>query len=98
MYPYFQPLIAATTRETLEIDSLPYYCIGGTGTHYLVRDALGNPVYPQNMRLPSRILGLLSKAKAPGMTSSYEVQRHIELCGYGGKWFDCKDVEGYLWI
>ncbi|KAL5366452.1 hypothetical protein BJX96DRAFT_169942 [Aspergillus floccosus] len=86
MYPYFQRLITTTTREALEICSLPFYGIGGAGTHYPVKDALGNPVYPQNMRLPKRILGLLSKVKARGTTSIDEVQRHLELCGYGGEW------------
>jgi hypothetical protein len=21
---------------------------------------------------------------------------YLELCGFGGQWFDCRDVEGYL--
>lgn len=23
-------------------------------------------------------------------------RKFLELCGYGGEWFDCRDVEGYL--
>ncbi|KAJ5104967.1 hypothetical protein NUU61_002314 [Penicillium alfredii] len=32
-----------------------------------------------------------------GETSSdSQLHKHLEICGFGGQWFDCRDVEGYL--
>jgi hypothetical protein len=30
------------------------------------------------------------------LDSVHQAQSNLELCGYGGQWFDCRDVEGYL--
>ncbi|KAF7589550.1 hypothetical protein BBP40_004173 [Aspergillus hancockii] len=97
MYPYFQRLVSAGTKDALELPTLPFYAIGGAGTHYPRQDGMGNPVYPSNTRLPKRVLGVFQAIGA--MTASGQgsnQQNYLELCGYGGEWFDCRDVEGYL--
>ncbi|KZN91538.1 hypothetical protein EN45_016780 [Penicillium chrysogenum] len=97
MYPYFRDLVTSERGSSLEIPTLPFYCIGGAGTHYATKDEKGNPIYPSKMRHPRRILGTLPMSWSPGDPNSvYQAQSHLELCGFGGQWFDCRDVEGYL--
>jgi hypothetical protein len=96
MKPYFQRLLQRGAGEPIEVPNQPFYCIGGAGKHYPRRDIAGNPVYPSNMRLPKRILGIMRSmlSNDPFGCSSYD----DILCsmGYGGEWFDCNDVEGFL--
>ncbi|KAK2801386.1 hypothetical protein FQN50_007772 [Emmonsiellopsis sp. PD_5] len=97
MYPYFKQLITSGADDPLELFTLPFYCIGGAGTHYPATDYLGNPVYPSKMRLPRRRLGLFPFSESesgPGIGVSD--QERLEVFGLGGAWFDCRDVEGYL--
>lgn len=98
MYPYFKSLVTSGRDHSLEISSLPFYAIGGASTHYANIDDTGNPIYPANTRVPRRILGIipLSKETDPSNTTSQIQQSQLELCGFGGDWFDCRDVEGYL--
>lgn len=97
MYPYFKRLIMAGSEESLEIQALPFYCIGGAGTHYPVLDDMGSPIYPPKMRLPKRLLGVLPVVRcASDVESNWDTDRLLEVCGFGGQWFDCRDVEGYL--
>ncbi|CAG8891819.1 unnamed protein product [Penicillium egyptiacum] len=97
MYPYFRDLVTSERGSSLEISTLPFYCIGGAGTHYATKDEKGNPMLPPRMRHPRRILGNLPMSGIPGDPNSvYQAQSHLELCGFGGQWFDCRDVEGYL--
>ncbi|KAJ5362355.1 hypothetical protein N7541_003199 [Penicillium brevicompactum] len=98
MYPYFKELVTSNRGHSLEISSLPFYTIGGAGTHYADIDDAGNPMYPPNSRVPRRILGILpmSTEGDPQNDISQTQQAQLELCGFGGDWFDCRDVEGYL--
>ncbi|KAJ5188978.1 hypothetical protein N7491_005300 [Penicillium cf. griseofulvum] len=97
MHPYFRDLVTSGREGSLEISTLPFYCIGGAGTHYATKDEQGNPIYPPKMRLPRRILGSLPVPGIPGdPISTHQAQSNLELCGFGGQWFDCRDVEGYL--
>lgn len=97
MYPYFKRLVMAGSEESLEIQALPFYCIGGAGTHYPVLDDMGSPIYPPKMRLPKRLLGVLPVVRcASDVESNWDTDRLLEACGFGGQWFDCRDVEGYL--
>ena len=97
MSPYFQKLVQAGEAEPLEIDCLPFYSIGGAGTHYRRTDEFGHPIYPHNCRLPKRLLGIPPGIKtACKNTTSDEYQNHLKLFGLDGEWFDCQDVEGYL--
>lgn len=97
MYPFFRRLVTGGAKDSLEISNLPFYSIGGAGTHYPKKDVSGNPIYPRNTRTPKRILGL---SKKPEVINEYgqemDYQRLLEVYGYGGEWFDCRDVEGYL--
>ncbi|PWY75244.1 hypothetical protein BO94DRAFT_589056 [Aspergillus sclerotioniger CBS 115572] len=99
MYPYFEKLVTSSLGDSLEISALPFYSVGGAGTHYPVLDEAGNPIYPPGARVPRRILGILPMSDAcedPQSVDQSRSQRHLELCGFGGEWFDCRDVEGYL--
>ncbi|OGM41650.1 hypothetical protein ABOM_009975 [Aspergillus bombycis] len=97
MYPYFRRLVSAGAKDALEIPILPLYSIGGVGTHYPRKDNLGNPIYPTNTRTPKRVLGLFQPLGGMGEVGQEpDHQKFLELCGYGGEWFDCQDVEGYL--
>lgn len=97
MYPYFKRLVMASSGDSLEIQALPFYCIGGAGTHYPVLDDMDSPIYPPKMRLPKRLLGVLPVVRsASDVESNWDTDRLLEVCGFGGQWFDCRDVEGYL--
>ncbi|OAG43673.1 hypothetical protein AYO21_02259 [Fonsecaea monophora] len=97
MSPYFRRLLDGGINDPLEIRSLPFYGIGGAGTHFPTVDKSGNPVLPSNTRLPRRVLGILAAAEPEdGNTSGQDRERYLEIFGYGGQWFDCRDVEGYL--
>ncbi|KAH8668248.1 hypothetical protein BGZ60DRAFT_408909 [Tricladium varicosporioides] len=94
MLPYFKRLVQGGTRDTLELPKLPFYCIGGAGSHYPHRDSEGNPVELSNARMPKRILGIVPNSD--GRRLREDTQRHLEMFGLDGEWFDCQDVEGYL--
>ncbi|RAK98504.1 uncharacterized protein BO80DRAFT_157704 [Aspergillus ibericus CBS 121593] len=99
MYLFFRDLVSSPRGHCLEILSLPFYSVGGAGTHYRAVDQAGNPIYPSGARIPRRILGILPMAEAsnsPHFADQSQSHRHLELCGFGGEWFDCQDVEGYL--
>ncbi|GAD98596.1 hypothetical protein AOR_1_1006114 [Paecilomyces variotii No. 5] len=94
MLPHFRRLARCDRDALLENPKIPFYCIGGAGKHYPVLDGSGNPIYPANMRLPKRILGIMPVDGDPGSTSTTETL--LEILGLGGEWFDCLDIEGYL--
>lgn len=98
MEPYFRRLVDGGIQESLEILTLPFYCIGGAGTHYPQRDENGIPIYPPNMRFPGRILGILPTASSEADSSvrRQSKEQNLALLGFGGGWFDCNDVMGYL--
>lgn len=98
MYPYFRDLVTSDRDHSLEISALPFYNIGGAGTHYPNTNSDGAPVYPRNTRIPRRILGIIPNGDAGDQTTHTDESRHnqLQLCGFGGEWFDCRDVEGYL--
>jgi hypothetical protein len=96
-YPYFKRLVTGGIGDELELPGLPFYCIGGAGTHYPPKDEFGNAIYPSNRRMPRRILGSTAIAERflDGDTD-FNQQKVLETFGLGGQWFDCRDVEGYL--
>ena len=109
MDPYFRRLVSANIDEPLELHTLPFYCVGGAGTHYPALDGSGRAVFPVNRRLPRRVLGGLSvddgeglarggvdSGKRGGDGGKNEEERRLQAYGLGGDWFDCRDVEGYL--
>ncbi|OJJ08588.1 hypothetical protein ASPVEDRAFT_66499 [Aspergillus versicolor CBS 583.65] len=89
--PRFLELLNGGLHDPLEVSGLPFYTIGGAGMHYPDIDGLGRVVYPGNRRVPGRILGIL-----PTADQSRGSKELLEVCGFGGVWFDSRDVEGYL--
>lgn len=96
MLPYFQKLVQGGLDDALEIATLPFYCIGGAGTHHRRSDEIGRPVYPLNSRLPKRLLGIVPTKTIRGRTLSIDYENHLKTFGLDGEWFDCQDVEGFL--
>lgn len=95
MSRYLFCLVRSNSHEPLEIPALPFYCIGGAGTHYPeVKD--GKPVYPERMRLPRRALGSVASVCSDENISSIDRGELLRLAGLDGTWLDCRDVIGYL--
>ncbi|GAB1207468.1 hypothetical protein APSETT445_006188 [Aspergillus pseudonomiae] len=91
-------LLSAGPKEPLERPKVPFYCIGGAGTHYPQVQPDGKPLYPENMRLPGRVLGSIP-GSAPEMDNKPSAEKRQELLkiyGLDGTWLDCRDVQGYL--
>ncbi|PLB49133.1 hypothetical protein P170DRAFT_408131 [Aspergillus steynii IBT 23096] len=98
MRPYLECLVRSGAQESLDIAAAPFYCIGGAGTHY-PRKQNGVPVYPENMRLPRRILSVMpfSGARDDKVDeASEERDALLKALGLHGIWLDCHDVQGYL--
>lgn len=95
MYPFFKALVHGNIKGRLEPSGLPFYTIGGAGTHYPIKDNLGNPIYPSKMRLPRRILHVLPTGDDISGHNNVSPEC-LETFGLGGQWFNCTDVEGYL--
>ncbi|KAL4868284.1 hypothetical protein BDV12DRAFT_170082 [Aspergillus spectabilis] len=88
-------LVRSGSKDHLDIPALPFYCIGGAGTHYPeMKD--GKPVYPEKMRLPRRILGNVMSLVSGKDIKSIDRQSLLKLAGLDGTWLDCRDVVGYL--
>ncbi|KJK67429.1 hypothetical protein P875_00117200 [Aspergillus parasiticus SU-1] len=91
-------LLSTGPKEPLERPKVPFYCIGGAGTHYPQMQPDGKPLYPENMRLPGRVLGSIpgSAQEMDNKSSSEKRQELLKLYGLDGTWLDCRDVQGYL--
>ncbi|PYH85230.1 hypothetical protein BO82DRAFT_371671 [Aspergillus uvarum CBS 121591] len=97
MQPRFEQLLRGGADSPLEVPALPFYGVGGAGTHYPDKDELGTPIHPKNMRMPRRVLGILpSSGSGDESTPVGHRARLLEIYGLGGQWFDSRDVEGYL--
>lgn len=90
--PRLRQLLMGGSQDPLELFGLPFYNVGGAGSHFPDVDENGEPVYPANRRMPGRILGISPNSK----DCPKECGDTLELYGLGGEWFDCRDVEGYL--
>ncbi|KAL4962429.1 uncharacterized protein BDV14DRAFT_178305 [Aspergillus stella-maris] len=91
---YLLCLVRSGSNERLDLPALPFYCIGGAGTHY-PNHKEGRPVYPENMRLPRRVLSTMV-GLSPGEVATAERKVLLELAGLDGVWLDCRDVVGYI--
>lgn len=92
---YLFCLVRSNSDQPLEFPALPFYCIGGAGTHYPeVKD--GKAVYPEHMRLPRRALATVASLCSGEDISSVDRQKLLMLAGLDGTWLDCRDVIGYL--
>lgn len=89
--PRFQQLLMGGRTDPLEVPGLPFYGVGGAGTHFPDFDSEGNAIYPKNSRMPRRILGISSCTDM----DTKERAEVLDAFGLGGEWFDSRDVEGY---
>lgn len=92
----FQFLLQRKAGEPLELWNRPYYSIGNAGMHYPRRDQDGNEIYPPNMHPPEKAFGPWPLHQSETRHSYTTIDEIIEAAGFGGQWFDCHDVEGYL--
>ena len=92
----FQELLKRKAGESLENWNVPFFHIGGAGTHFPQRDNDGNALYPPNMISPAKALGpnIYVQPETPRTESS--TQEMLDNIGFGGIWFDSHDVEEYL--
>ena len=52
----FRRLVRSEIGSPLESDKLPFYTLGGAGTHFPCSTEDGEPVYPENIRRPGKII------------------------------------------
>lgn len=106
MLARFQHMLKRKAGESLENYNIPFFRIGGAGTHFPRHDKEGRTVSPPNMLGPERavrthILGTEPSNNLWGMEietprSERSVQELLEQLGFGGLWLDSHDVEQYL--
>ncbi|KAJ5604884.1 hypothetical protein N7510_010038 [Penicillium lagena] len=56
----YQRVIKSEIGSSLEFSKIPYYTLGGAGTHFPRRGQDGCLLYPENVRRPGRVLRRLS--------------------------------------
>jgi hypothetical protein len=94
MGKYLRCLVRSGAGERLDIPALPFYCIGGAGTHY-PRVERGERVWHEKMRLPRRVLGTVASSLSEDI-ASVDRERLLEMAGLDGVWLDSNDVVGFL--
>ena len=57
MLKRFQEVLKRKAGASLENWHLPFFRVGGAGTHFPRRDDQGNPIYPPNMYSPAKAFG-----------------------------------------
>jgi len=92
----FQELLRRRAGESLENWDVPFFRIGGAGTHFPRRDEHGNPIYPPNMVSPAKLFGPQVWVSPETPRPNESVEEMLENIGFGGEWFDSHDVEEYL--
>ena len=92
----FQELLKRKAGESLENWNVPFFRIGGAGTHFPRRDDMGRKVYPPNIFSPAKAFGPMPFVVAEIPHSMTTVEQLVEAVGFGGVWFDSHDVEEYL--
>jgi hypothetical protein len=96
MLQRFQEMLKRRAGESLENWNVPFFHIGGAGTHFPRRDDDGNPIYPPNMVSPAKAFGPQPYVEAETPRSEASMQEMLDNIGFGGIWFDSHDVEEYL--
>ncbi|KAK5047837.1 hypothetical protein LTR84_006502 [Exophiala bonariae] len=92
----FQEMLKRRAGESLENWSVPFFRIGGAGTHFPRRDEDGKPIYPPNMVSPAKAFGPQPWIEVETPRLETTTQEMLENIGFGGEWFDSHDVEEYL--
>lgn len=106
----FRRTLQSEIGSTLEFVKMPYYTLGGAGTHF-PRVRNGSPVLPENTRRPGKILRRMQRILERGGIHDWDEdwsgdwdpvglgmgdQERIRSLDLDGEWFDCHDVQGYL--
>ncbi|KAE8354416.1 hypothetical protein BDV28DRAFT_85030 [Aspergillus coremiiformis] len=98
MSRYLASLVRAGPKESPEMPEVPFYSIGGAGTHYYPMQSDGKPLDPENRRLPSRVLSSMPGSAQEPETKPLPEKRQelLKMYGLDGTWLDCRDVQVYL--
>ncbi|KEF56947.1 uncharacterized protein A1O9_07137 [Exophiala aquamarina CBS 119918] len=96
MLQRFQEMLKRRAGESLENWSVPFFRIGGAGTHFPRRDDEGKPLYPPNMVSPAKAFGPQPWVEVETPRLEATTQEMLENIGFGGEWYDSHDVEEYL--
>ncbi|EXJ61814.1 hypothetical protein A1O7_02244 [Cladophialophora yegresii CBS 114405] len=96
MLQRFQEMLKRRAGESLENWNVPFFHIGGAGTHFPRRDDDGNPIFPPNMVSPAKAFGPQPYVEAETPRLEASMQEMLDNIGFGGVWFDSHDVEEYL--
>jgi hypothetical protein len=96
MLARFQELLKRKAGESLENWNVPFFHVGGAGTHFPRLDEQGRPLYPPNIFSPAKAFGPLALPTAEKPREEATIEQLLESIGFGGVWFDSHDVEGYL--
>lgn len=96
MLQRFQTLLKRRAGESLENFNVPFFRIGGAGTHFPRRDDQGKPIYPPNLLSPARAFGPLPYVPIETPRAGKSTEEILEDIGFGGDWYDAHDVEEYL--
>jgi hypothetical protein len=92
----FQELLKRKAGESLENWNVPFFRVGGAGTHFPRLDEAGRPIYPPNMHSAASVFRPLRWLEVETPRAESTTERMLEAIGYGGDWFDSHDVEEYL--
>lgn len=96
MLQRFQEMLKRRAGESLENWNVPFFHIGGAGTHFPRRDDEGNAIYPPNMISPAKAFGPQPWIPAETPRVEKTTQEMLDNIGFGGEWYDSHDVEQYL--
>lgn len=58
---HYRRVLQSEIGDPLEVNKLPYYKLGGAGTHYPRISRDGQPIYPDQLRRPGKILRRMMK-------------------------------------
>ncbi|EXJ91110.1 hypothetical protein A1O1_04217 [Capronia coronata CBS 617.96] len=96
MLERFQERLKRRAGESLENFNVPFFHIGGAGTHFPRRDNNGNPIYPPNLVHPAQAFGPQPYMQPETPRTEKSTQEVLDNIGFGGQWYDSHDVEEYL--
>jgi hypothetical protein len=81
--------------EAPELWDMPFFLLGGAGTHYPRRDRTGKPILPPNALPMSKLIGAFVRQRTEPQFFQSDHDLLADL-GLNGEWLDSHDVEGYL--
>ncbi|GKZ27587.1 hypothetical protein AbraIFM66951_005985 [Aspergillus brasiliensis] len=88
-------LLEGGLDEAPELWDMPFFLLGGAGTHYPRRDQTGRPILPPNALPMSKLIGAFIHQRTEQQSFQTDHDLLADL-GLNGEWLDSHDVEGYL--